>query len=155
MPEQSEQTFGPESESVSAHLSIVQGIIGRMGANSTSCKIQCVVLVAGIIVLVAQTKTPGYTLLSLIPTGLFLYLDIYYLALEKTFRNSYDAFVCKLHRDQIFLKDLYVVRPDSQADRKHLVPQLKSKSIWPFYGALTITIALVWKFGCIRTSLGF
>ena len=154
MPDQSEQTFGPESESVSAHLSIVQGIIGRMGANSTSCKIQCVILVAGIIVLVAQTKTPGYTLLSLIPTGLFLCLDIYYLTLEKTFRLSYDAFVCKLHRDQMVLEDLYVVRPDSQAVWKHLVPRLRSAAIWPFYCALIITIVLVWKFECIRTSLG-
>ena len=144
MQEQSEQTFGPDSVSVSAHLSIVQGITGRMGANSTSCKIQCVVLVAGIIVLVAQTKTPGYTLLALIPTGLFLYLDSYYLTLEQVFRSSYNSFVCKLHDDQIVLEDLYVVRPDSQTVRKKLVPRLGSTAIWPFYGALTITIVLVW-----------
>lgn len=154
MSEKSEQAFGPESESVSTHLSIVQGIIGRMGANSTSCKIQCVVLVAGIIVLVAQTKTPGYTWLSLIPTFLFLYLDIYYLTLEQAFRKSYNAFVCKLHQDQIVLVDLYVVRPVTQADWKHLAPQLSSKAIWPFYGSLIITIVLVWKFEWIRTSLG-
>ena len=127
MPEQSEQTFGPECESVSAHLSIVQGIIGRMGANSTSCKIQCVVLVAGIIVLVAQTKTPSYTLLALIPTGLFLCLDLYYLALERTFRRSYNAFVRKLHHNQVQLEDLFVVSPDSPGILEALGPTIKVK----------------------------
>ena len=154
MPEQCEQTFGPESVSVTAHLSIVQGINGRMAANSTSCKIQCLVLVAGIIVLVAQTKTPGYTLLALIPTGLFLCLDFYYLTLEQAFRSSYNAFVFKLHNDQIVLKDLYVVRPDSLAFRKQFVSRLGSASIGPFYCALIITIVLVWKLEWVRTSLG-
>ena len=104
--------------------------------------------------LVAQTKTPGYTLLSLIPTGLFLCLDTYYLTLEQTFRSSYNAFVSKLHNDQIVLEDLYVVRLDSQAVRKQLAPRLWSTAIWPFYCALIITIILVWKFEWVRTSLG-
>lgn len=147
MPEQSERNFGPESESVSTHLSILQGIIGRMGANSTSCKIQCVILVAGIIVLVAQAKAPGYIWMSLIPTFLFLYLDIYYLTLERAFRNSYNAFVCKLHQGQIVLEDLYVVHPDIQMHWKHLLLQLRSNAVYPFYGALVITIVLLWKFG--------
>ena len=104
--------------------------------------------------LVAQTKTPDYTLLSLIPTVLFLGLDIYYLTLERTFRNSYNAFVSKLHQNQIILKDLYVIGPYNEAVRMHWVLQLKSKAIWPFYGALIITIILVWKFEWIKTSLG-
>lgn len=154
MPEQSKITFGPESESVSTHLSILQTIIGRMAANSTSCKIQCVVLVAGIIVLVAQTKTPDYVLLALIPTSLFLCLDIYYLTLERAFRKSYDGFVSKLHLNQILLKDLYVVSPDNKYNKMPWVLPLRSNAIWPFYGALIITIILVWKFECIKTSLG-
>lgn len=154
MSEQPKSTFGPDSESVPAHLSILQGIIGRMAGNSTSCKIQCVVLVAGIIVLAAQTRTPGYVLLALIPTCLFLFLDVYYLSLEFTFRKSYNAFVCKLHRNEVVLEDLYIVRPHSPSIRKSFLNRLHSKAIWPFYGVLVLTIVLVWQFNRIKTMLG-
>ena len=125
-----------------------------MGANSTSCKIQCVVLVAGIIVLVAQTKTPDYTLLALVPTGLFLYLDIYYLALERAFRSSYNDFVSKLHRNQVHLEDLFVIDPYSHTFWKLLSSHLGSKSVWPFYVALILTIVFVWQLEWVRTTLG-
>ena len=155
MPEQRESPFGPDSASVPAHLTILQGIIGRMAGNSTSCKIQCVVLVAGIIVLVAQTNTPGYALLAFVPTCLFFCLDVYYLSLDIRFRKSYNDFVCKLHKDEIVLKDLYVVRPDSTPMRRGLPSRLRSTAVWPFYGALALMILLVWQFNCIKTLLGF
>lgn len=155
MSQQAKSPYGPDSESVTAHLSILQGIIGRMAGNSTSCKIQCVVLVAGIIVLVAQTKTSSYALLAFIPTCLFLYLDVYYLALEFGFRKSYNDFVSKLHQHEIMLKDLYIVRPDSTSIRKDLSGRLFSKAVWPFYGALALTILMVWQFNRIKLLLDF
>ena len=124
-----------------------------MAGNSTSCKIQCVVLVAGIIVLAAQTKTPSYALLAFIPTCLFLFLDVYYLSLEFGFRKSYNDFVDKLHKDEIGLKDLYVVRPDSTPMRSGLLGRLRSTAVWPFYGALALMILFVWQFNHIKTLL--
>ena len=107
-----QQQYDANSEAVRAHLSIMQGVINRMAGNSASCKNWCVVLVAAILVLVARTDTADYALLALLPTALFLFLDAYYLALEQVFRNSYNAFVRKLHSDDgIVLSDLYVVRP--------------------------------------------
>lgn len=155
MQQEHDPAYGPESLSVSTHLSILQGIIGRMAANSTSCKIQCVVLVAGIIVLVAQTESPSYALLALIPTGLFLGLDAYYLALEQSFRNSYNTFVDKLHDGSVESRDVYRVRPDNKAIRSHLLLRIGSTAIWPFYGALTITTLLVWQFDWAKAALGF
>ena len=89
--------YGPDSQAVTAHLSILQDIIRRMGSNSSSCKIQCVVLVTGILVAVGVNGTLSYAWLAFIPTFLFLFLDANYLALERDFRHSYNAFVCKLH----------------------------------------------------------
>lgn len=126
-----------------------------MGSNSTSCKIQCVVLVAGVIVLVAQTKTSSYALLAFIPTCLFLCLDVYYLALEFRFRKAYNDFVCKLHKDEIMLEDLYIVQPENAPIRESLFGRLRSMAVWPFYGALALMIILVWQFNCIKTLLGF
>jgi len=104
-------------------------------------------------VLVAQTKTPSYALLAFIPTCLFLYLDVYYLALEVAFRKSYNDFVCKLHKDEVVLKDLYIVRPDNTPIRKYLFGRLFSTAVWPFYGALALMILLVWQFNCIKSLL--
>ena len=123
--------YNANSEAVRTHLTILQDVIRRMAGNSASCKNWCVVLVAAILVLVARTGAPAYALLALIPTALFLFLDAYYLALEQVFRNSYNAFVRKLHSDEgIALPDLYVVRPVGAVNKQMWV-SLRSTSVWP------------------------
>ena len=150
-----QQQYHANSEAVRAHLFLMQGVINRMAGNSASCKNWCVVLVAAILVLVARTDTTDYALLALLPTLLFLFLDAYYLALEQVFRNSYNAFVRKLHsNDGIALSDLYVIRPTGKVNRQMLV-SLRSTAVWPFYLMLVIAIGLVWKFDCVKALLGF
>ena len=139
--------YDANSEAVRTHLTILQDVIRRMAGNSASCKNWCVVLVAAILVLVARSATPGFALLALLPTLLFLFLDAYYLALEQVFRNSYNAFVRKLHSDgAVGLSGLYVVRPAGPVNKQMLV-SLRSTSVWPFYLALTVAILLVWLLG--------
>ena len=143
----SQPEYNANSEAVRTHLTILQDVIRRMAGNSASCKNWCIVLVAAILVLVARTATPNYALLALLPTLLFLFLDAYYLALEQVFRNSYNAFVRKLHCDgAVGLSDLYVVRPSGPVNRQMLV-SLRSTSVWPFYLALVAAILLVWLLG--------
>ena len=154
MDETTKTPFGPDSPAVRAHLSILQDVIRRMAGNSASCKNWCVVLVAAMLVLVARTDTPDYALLAVIPTLLFCFLDAYYLALEQAFRRSYNAFVRKLHQDAVGLADLYVVRPTGRVDRQLLV-SLRSTAIWPFYGALLLTIGAVWQFDGVRALIGW
>ena len=146
MAEQSQtKKYCAESDAVRAHLSILQAIIQRMAGNSASCKTQCIVtLGAAVLVLVTRTETTNYVPLAVVPAVLFLFLDTYYLTLECAFRGSYDAFVGKLHKGEVALSDLYVVKRDRIAWR--LVQNLLSFAILPFYGALFIMIALVWKF---------
>lgn len=146
--------YNANSEAVRTHLTILQDVIRRMAGNSASCKNWCTVLVAAILVLVARTDTIDYALLALLPTLLFLFLDAYYLALEQVFRNSYNAFVRKLHGDGIALSDLYVVHPVGSVNKQMLV-SLRSTAVWPFYLMLVIAVALVWKFGCVKAILGF
>ena len=150
MAHQPQAPYDADSSAVTTHLSIMQGVIGRMAGNSTSCKIQCVVLVTGIIVLVAQSNTPAYALLALIPTFLFLCLDAHYLALERAFRRSYDKFVRALRSGSVTTADLYEVRPVGSSTRSALA-SLKSASIWPFYGSLASTILLIWQFSSVKT----
>lgn len=154
MDKTTEPPFGPNSEAVRAHLSILQDVIRRMAGNSASCKNWCIVLVAAMLVLVARTDSPDYALLSVIPTLLFCFLDAYYLALEQAFRRSYNAFVSKLHQDAVGITDLYAVRPTGRINRQLLV-SLRSTAIWPFYGALALVIIAVWQFDGIKTLVGW
>ena len=146
--------YDANSEAVRTHLTILQSVIRRMAGNSASCKNWCILLVSAILVLMARTGTPAYALLALIPAVLFLFLDAYYLALEQAFRNSYDAFVARLHNDAVTLSDLYVIRPGRPVGRQMLV-SLRSPAVWPFYLMLGIAVALVWKFDCVKSFLGF
>ena len=132
-----------ESSAVQAHLAILQGVIQRMAENSRSCKVWCVTLVSAILVLVARTGEPHHALLALAPVMLFLLLDAYYLALERAFRESYEAFVAKLHSDDLPATELYAVKPVGMGVR--LVGAcLGSFSVWLFYVVLIATIVLAW-----------
>ena len=101
----------PEAASIQTHLGIMQNVIQRMSANSSSCKAWCVSLVAAVLVIVADKGKPEYAWIALLPTIVFASLDAYYLALEKAFRNSYNKFISKIHKKQLTEDDLYSVRP--------------------------------------------
>lgn len=129
------------SPSVQTHLGILQNIIQRMAANSSSCKAWCITVVSAVLVIVADKGKPNFAFIALIPTLLFFALDVYYLALEKGFRASYNDFVKKLHSGTAKAEDLYAVNPKgSQSD--HQFEALKSFSVWGFYATLVILIEL-------------
>jgi hypothetical protein len=135
-------TFKEDSPSVQAHLSITQAVINRMAANSTSCKAWCITLVSAILVIVADKGKPQFALIALIPTLLFCSLDTYYLYLEKSFRQSYNSFIKKLHSGKVVAADLYAVSPSGDKI-KTLWAALRSFAIWPFYLTLCVMILLV------------
>ena len=129
------------SPSVQTHLGILQNVIQRMGANSSSCKAWCITVVSAVLVIVADKSKPDFAFIALIPTLLFLALDACYLALEKGFRSSYNDFVKRLHAGTARAEDLYAVNPKgSQSD--HQLEALKSFSVWGFYATVVILIVL-------------
>lgn len=128
------------SPGVQAHLGIMQSVIQRMASNSASCKAWCITMVSAILVIVSDKGNPDYALIAAIPTILFLSLDTYYLALEKMFRDSYNAFVKKLHGEGVESSDLYAVSPTGSLF-KAVHASLKSFAIWPFY--LTL-LGMIW-----------
>lgn len=134
-------TLTEHSPSVQAHLSILQSVIQRMATNSSSCKAWCITIVSAILVVVADKGKPNFAFIALLPTILFLFLDAYYLALEKAFRASYNDFVRKVHTGTASTTDLYAVAPKGNMSH-HQVTAMKSFSIWGFYIALFVLIEL-------------
>ncbi|MFC1714828.1 hypothetical protein ACFL6S_14265 [Candidatus Poribacteria bacterium] len=137
--------YGENSQAVQAHLGIVQSVIQRMSANSTSCKTWCITLVSAILVVVANEEKPQYALIAVVPTVLFFALDIYYLILEKRFRNSYNTFIDKLHDNEVQTSDVYAVTP-SGSRGKAFLSAVCSFSTWPFYLTLLAMIGLAIKY---------
>ena len=137
-------TLNEDSPSIQAHLTMMQGVITRMAENSRSCKVWCVTLVAAVLVLVARTGEPQHALIALVPTLLFLFMDSYYLALERAFIRSQNAFVAKLHRSKLKPDDVYRVVPTGMG--LCLVGRcLGSVSIWLFYPLVVATVLLAWQ----------
>jgi hypothetical protein len=131
----------PEAASIQTHLGIIQNVIQRMSANSSSCKAWCVSLVAAVLVIVAGKGKPENAWIALLPTVVFAALDAYYLALEKAFRNSYNNFIAKLHKKQLTEEDLYAIEPSGNMSQLQ-VKALKSFSVWGFYLSLIALIAI-------------
>ncbi|AVF60120.1 MULTISPECIES: hypothetical protein [Vibrio harveyi group] len=139
---ESEQlSIEPDSPSVQAHLGIIQSVIQRMSTNSSSCKAWCVSLVAAILVIVADKGKPDYAWIAILPSIVFAALDTYYLALENSFRNSYNEFVDKVHTKRLTFKDLYSVTPSGNMNKLQ-IKSLLSFSIWGFYLSLIALIAI-------------
>lgn len=127
------------SPSVQAHLQILQVVINRMATNSSSCKAWCITLVSAILVIVADKGKSNFAYIALLPTLLFLALDAYYLALEKSLRASYNEFVRKVHAGLAVPNDLFVVQPRG-SESMHQQSALASFSVWGFYGTLAILV---------------
>ena len=80
-------TFRPSESSIQSHLTMLQSIIQRMAGNAASCKTWCITLVSAIVVAVADKGHPQLLWIALLPIPVFAALDVYYLALEKSFRE--------------------------------------------------------------------
>ena len=93
-------TPNENSPAVHAHLSIMQAVIARMAESSRSCKTWCVTIISAILVLGAGMTDFDHLWIAYVPLVLFLGLDMYYLALERRFRASYNAFLHKLRNGE-------------------------------------------------------
>ena len=138
-------SLGPDSPSVLAHLTMAQGVIGRLAANSASCKTWCVTLLAALLVVGADKKISDPFTLSILPLAMFCLLDAYYLALERTFRSAYNGFVRRLHSGEATQEDLFALSPSTAPIGvwDQLVFCLFSPSVLPVYGIIALLLWVV------------
>jgi len=134
-----------ESPSVQSYLGILQSIINRMGANSSACKSWCVALVSAIVVITADKGKPEFIMISFFPVFLFIFLDSYYLGLEKRFRDIYNEFIKKLHEGKASVEDLFILTPGKgfEVFFKATGQALISLSVWPFYVLLGVMLIIM------------
>jgi hypothetical protein len=133
-----------DSAAVQSYLTILQQVISRMASNCASAKSWCVALVSAILVVIADKERPEFVWIALVPIALFLFLDSYYLGLERRFIGRYNEVVAKLHAGAAKVDDVFLVTPGT-ADRtlKAGAAASASFSVWPFYGLLSLMLLLV------------
>lgn len=136
-----------DSPSVQSYLVILQNVISRMATNSASCKTWCITIVSAILVVIADKSKPDYVLIALIPIFLFLFLDAYYLGLERAFRELYNTFIKKLHTEEASIEDTFMVSPDGGTIHILILAfkSLFSISVLPFYGVLGVMVCVARK----------
>lgn len=125
-----------------SHLAILQGVISRMASSSHSCKTWCITIIAAIFIVSINSMIDYLALIALVPAVLFCGLDVYYLRLERAFRQSYNDFVAALHRGTSEEQSLFIVRP-THSEFTSAKACLKSPSIWLFYSPLAIAAVAI------------
>jgi len=78
------------SESHTAHLGMIQGVINRMASNSFALKALAVTIAAATIALTSAQQNAASTYAGLLPVIVFWLMDAKYLRLERLYRKLYD-----------------------------------------------------------------
>lgn len=83
----------PESESIKiAHLTLLQGVITRMGSNSFTLKALSASFGSAAVAVMATVDKPSiyYAISALIPILIFWLMDAQYLRYERAYRKLFD-----------------------------------------------------------------
>jgi len=132
---------GVFSEERIQYLQMLQEPIGRMSTSSAIFKGFAATIVAGIATLSYSETNQLILALSFVPVFLFMFLDIYYLRLEKGYRYLYEE--VRSGRRSV---DFSMLLPkDAKVAEARVWDCLKSPSIWLFYPAMIlILVAVLW-----------
>ncbi|MDF2234543.1 hypothetical protein P2H44_18435 [Albimonas sp. CAU 1670] len=82
-----------ERESIRiAHLTMIQGVIARMGSNSFTLKALSATFGSASVAIMASADNPSsiYAVAAIVPMAIFWFMDAKYLRLEKAYRTLYD-----------------------------------------------------------------
>lgn len=129
-----------DSPSVIAHIEMLQGIINRMGDNSSNCKNMSIAAIVGILALSNATDLHKLLFCGVFIVALFI-IDAMYLGLERNFKKQQKDFIKKI-------KENATVKPfeveSSRGQRlKILWSGMRSWSTFGFYFLLLAACAIV------------
>lgn len=127
------------SEEKIQYLQMLQEPISRMSTSSAIFKGFAATIVAGIATLSYPETNQLILALSFVPVFLFMFLDIYYLRLEKGYRYLYEEVRSGRHPIDFSM----LLPKDAKKAKARVWDCLKSPSIWLFYPAMIFILAAV------------
>jgi len=130
-----------ESPAITAHLSMLQGVVTRLAGNSAQCKTWCVAIVSALFALAGATKSGRIADAAIIPIVVFGFVDAAYLANERAYCELYNRVVTKIRTRSYDLADYCDLT--APLDPRHYFGAMSSWSIWPVYLGLIVAYLLV------------
>ncbi len=130
------------SEEQVKHLEMIQSIVNRLSSNSFSYKAWVVGIVSALFAVGVSAQNIVIFALSIIPIGVFWFLDSYYLYQERLFRGLYDRIRSMTEaewRQDPFSMDYRLSASKAGTYRSVLF----SRTILPLYGSLMLVVILV------------
>lgn len=132
-----------KEKAIFEHIKMLQDIIKRMAANSTSCKQWCVMLTTAIIGLsIKNSKIDDQLLIAaLLPIATLYFLDCFYLGLERSFRKMHKEFIWKLREGNLKDEDFFLVGKRTQKEACIICSMLDK-----FWNQLINTLTSIFSF---------
>lgn len=148
---QSHPTHSPQKidpDDFRQYLAFIQGIISRMSSMSSSIKICCVTMFAGIAAFASNANSCPVRLLLLLVIAVCLYLDCRYLLQERMYKKFYAEIIESWHKGELEADALFRLTLSEDWKNKHKQENsnnypLKSYSISCFYGILFLLAIVI------------
>jgi len=122
------------------YLSLIQGVVTRMAGNSALMKGFAATLIAAMLGMsIVETIKWYYIAIAVIPLIAFIRLDIYYLQLERRYRNLYKLIASNQDLVYVVRCTLDLKSPDLEKYKEEIKKNSGffktafSASIWQFY----------------------
>jgi hypothetical protein len=123
----------------SDRLQMIQAVITRLAANSGALKGFTVPVVTALLGVGIDKNSDGFVWLGIYPIVVFGFLDAFYLALEKRYRDLYK----KAITDPDTEWSLALARATRRQILRQILEAVLSPSVWAFYGAALVTVIAV------------
>lgn len=123
------------------YLQMIEGIIDRMSNKSGNIKGFAVSIVAGVTALSFKETSPWVLLLSFLTIFIFLWMDIYYLGMERKYKYFFKQ-VCN-GKEVDFNLSLDLKESEIREAKATKLQCLTSKSVYYFYIPLGMVMALI------------
>lgn len=119
---------------VQGFISQLDSIINRMGSNSANAKNWLMTIIAAAIAIQWSQDQLNNVLWLFVPTFLFMLTDLYYLGMERHFKDLQKAFIDKVRAGENITDIVYFIPQTSKCEQVcNTFKALDSLSIWPFY----------------------
>lgn len=130
---------------VQVYISLLDNIITRMASNSANAKNWLMTVIAAAIALQWSQSQLSNVIWLLVPTILFAFTDLYYLGMERHFKNIENDFIEAIRNNPEATENLFVFpRPTKKEQVKNTFKAIDSLSVWPFYGIIIAGILVVY-----------
>lgn len=122
------------SSEVQGFITQLDSIINRMANNSANAKNWLMTLLAAAIAIQWSQNSLDKILWLLVPTALFMLTDMYYLGMERRFKNIQNDFIKDVREGNDIRNTVYSISKSSKCEQIcNTFCAFGSLSIWPFY----------------------